>query len=168
MLGQLLCCYLDCLVRLVKLQRAIRFKFLPYVSSFIANNTAKLQQFKHDFVKKAFNKLMNNAPAKQTIENVKRRSDIRLLNDMEKAADFGWKAALCGLSRIRWPGDTAGGSSRCRGRRRAATARRVGGNWDAKAKSLYKELFSNGLSVLEYSKFKMYETCLPLTWLEYF
>ena len=72
-------------MRLVKLQRAIRFKSSPYVASYIANNTTKRQQYKHDVVKKAFYKLMNNAPYGQTIENVARHKDIRLLNDMEKA-----------------------------------------------------------------------------------
>ena len=84
-LGQLLCFYLDRGMRLVKLHRAIRFKSSPYVASFIATNTAKRQQFKHDDVKKAFYKLMNNAPYWKTIENVARGTDIRLLNDMQKA-----------------------------------------------------------------------------------
>ena len=67
-LGKLLLFYLDCGMRLVKLHRAIRFKSSPDVASYIANNTAKRQQFKHDDVKKAFDKFMNNAPNKQTIE----------------------------------------------------------------------------------------------------
>ena len=61
-LGQLLRFYLDRGIRLMKLHRAIRFKSSYYVASYIANNTAKRQQFKHDEVKKAFYKLMNNAP----------------------------------------------------------------------------------------------------------
>ena len=84
-LGQLLCLYLDRGIKLVKLHRAIRFKSSPYVARYIANNRAKLQQFKHDDVTKAFYKLMNNAPFGKTIENVARRTDIRLLNYMEKA-----------------------------------------------------------------------------------
>ena len=82
-LGQLLRFYLDRGMRLVKVHRAIRFKSSPYVASYIANNTAKRQQFKHDDVKKAFSKLMNNALYGKTIENVARQTDIRLLNDME-------------------------------------------------------------------------------------
>ena len=46
---------------------------------------AKRQQFKHDDVKKAFYKLMDNAPYGKTIENVTLGTHIRLLNDMEKA-----------------------------------------------------------------------------------
>ena len=67
------------------MHRAIRFKSSFYVASCIPNNTAKRQQFKHDDIKKAFYKLMNNAPYGKTIESVARRTDIRLLNDMEKA-----------------------------------------------------------------------------------
>ena len=72
-------------MRLRKVQCAIRFKSSAYVASYIANNTAKRQQFKHGDVQKAFYKLMNNAPYRKTIENVTRRTDIRLLNNMEKA-----------------------------------------------------------------------------------
>ena len=75
-------------MRLVKQHRAIRFKSSPYVASFIANNTAKRKQFKHDDVKKAFYQLMNNAPYGKTIKNVARLTDIRMLNDMEKTQRF--------------------------------------------------------------------------------
>ena len=73
------------------MHRAIRFKSSPYVASYIANNTAKRHQFKHDDVKKAFYKLMNNAPYGKTIENVALRKYIRLFNDMEKARKLAEK-----------------------------------------------------------------------------
>ena len=60
-LGQLLRFYLDRGMRLIKLHLAIRFKSSPYVDSNIANDTVKRQQFKHDNVKKAFYKIMDNA-----------------------------------------------------------------------------------------------------------
>ena len=63
---------------------AIRFKSSPYVASYIAKNTTKREQFKRDDVKKAFYKQINNAPYGKTIENVARRTDIRLLNDMDR------------------------------------------------------------------------------------
>ena len=84
-LGQLLRFYLDSGMRLVKVHLAIRFNSSPYVAEYIANNTEKQKQFKHDDVEKTFYKLMNNAPYGKTIENVARRTDIRLLNHMEKA-----------------------------------------------------------------------------------
>ena len=40
-LGQLLRFYLDRGMRLITVQRAIRFKTFPYVASYIANNTEK-------------------------------------------------------------------------------------------------------------------------------
>ena len=81
-LGQLLRFYLDREMKLLNVNRAIRFNSSPYVASYIANNTENRKQFKHDDVKKAFFKLMNNAPYGKTIKNVARRTDIRLLNDM--------------------------------------------------------------------------------------
>ena len=90
-IGQLLRFYLDRGMRLVKIYRAIRFNSSPYVAKYIANNTEKRKQFKHDDVMKAFNKLMNNAPYGKTIENVARRTDIKMLNDMEKARKLAEK-----------------------------------------------------------------------------
>ena len=84
-LGQLVRFYLNRGMRLVKVHHAIRFKSSPYDAGYIVNNTEKRKLFKHDNVKKAFSKLLNNAPSGKTIENVARRIDIRLLNDMEKA-----------------------------------------------------------------------------------
>ena len=85
MLEQLIRYYLDRGMKLVKIHRAIRFNSSPYVAGYIANNTEKRKQFKHDDVKKSFFKCMNNSPYGKTIENVARRTDIRLINDMEKA-----------------------------------------------------------------------------------
>ena len=90
-LGQLLAFNLDRGMSLVNVHRAIRFSSSPYVAGYIANNTAKRQHDKHDDLKKSFYKLMNNAPYGKTIENVARRSDIRLLNDMEKARKLAEK-----------------------------------------------------------------------------
>ena len=101
-LGQLLRFYLDCGLRLVKVHRAIRFKSTSYVSSYIANNTEKRKTFKHDDVKIGFYKLMNNVPYGQTIENVARRTDIRLLNDMEKCGD--WLKSRTVLTSACWMG----------------------------------------------------------------
>ena len=69
---------------LVNVHRAIRFSLSQYNAVDIANNTAKRQQYKHVDVKKSFYKLINNAPYEHTIENVARRSNICLVNDMEK------------------------------------------------------------------------------------
>ena len=52
-LGQLLRFYQDLGMKLVKVHRAIRFKYSPYFASYIANNTKNRKQFKQDDVKKA-------------------------------------------------------------------------------------------------------------------
>ena len=51
-LGQLRRVYINRGIRPIKVHRAIRFKSSPYVASYIANNTEKRKQFKHDKVKK--------------------------------------------------------------------------------------------------------------------
>ena len=78
-------------MRLVKIHRAIRFTSSPYVAGYIANNMEKQKQFKHDDVKKALDKLMNNAPYWKTIENVARRTDIKQLNDKDKTRKLAEK-----------------------------------------------------------------------------
>lgn len=78
-------------MKLVKVHRAIRFKLSLYVAGYIKNNTAKRKRFKHYNVIKAFYKLMNNTLYGKTIENVARRTDIRLLNYMEKARSIAEK-----------------------------------------------------------------------------
>ena len=69
----------------------IRIKSSPYVARYIVNNTENRKPFKHDDVKKAFYKLMNNAPFGKKIDNVARCTDIRLLNDIVKARKLAEK-----------------------------------------------------------------------------
>ena len=96
-LAQLLCFYLDRRMRLVKVHRAIFFKVFFYVASYIANNTEKRKQFNYDDVKKAFYKLINNALDGKTIKNLARRTDIRLLNYMDKARKLAVKPHFVNL-----------------------------------------------------------------------
>ena len=72
MVRQLLRFYLNRVMRLVKVHRAIRFKSSHFVASYIANNTAQRQQLEYDEVKKVYYKLMNNALYAKTTENVAR------------------------------------------------------------------------------------------------
>ena len=161
-LGQLLRFYLDCGMTLVKLHRAIRFKSLPYVASYIANNTAKRKQYKHDDVNKAVYKLMNNAPYGKTIENVARRTDIRLLNYIKKARRFA-KKPHCVDFRV-FDGQVAPPEEQVK----AATAEEqqqqeaLVGIEMRKLNHFINKPFANGFCVLEYNKLKMYKTCIPL------
>ena len=162
-LGQLLSFYLDRGLRLVKVHRAIRFKSSLYVASYIANSTEKRKQFKHDDVKKAFYKLMNNAPYKKTIEHVARCTDIRLLNDMEKARRLGEKPH-CVDFRV-FDGQVTPPEKQVE----AAAAEKqqlqeaLVGIEMWKLNHFIIKPFANGFCVLKYSKLTMYETCIPLT-----
>ena len=90
---------------LIKVHRAIRFKSSIYVASYILNNTAKRQQFKHYNVKKSFYKLRNNAPYKKTIEDVARRTDVCFPNEIKKARKLAVKphCVYSAFSMARWP-----------------------------------------------------------------
>ena len=83
--GYLLRFYIDRGIKLVQVHHAIRITASPYFEPYIDNNTQKRRQCKTDEVKRNFYKLMNNAPYGKTIENVAKRSDIRLGTEENKA-----------------------------------------------------------------------------------
>ena len=156
-LGQLLRFYLDRGMRLVKVHRAIRFNSSPYVARYIANNTEKRKQFKHDNVKKAFYKLMNNAPYGKTIENVAWRTDIRLLNDMEKARKLAEKPHCVDLRVFNGhvaPPDEQVEDAVAKEQRQQET---LVGIEMRKLNHFINKPFAHGFRVLKYSKLKMYE-----------
>ena len=144
-------------MRLVKVHRAIRFNSYPYVAGYIANNTEKRKQFKHDDVKKAFYKLMNNAPYGKTIENVARRTDIRLLNDMEKARKLAEKPHCVDFrvfdGHVAPPDEPIETAVAEEQQQQEALV----GIEMRKLNPFINKPFANGFCVLEYSKLKMYE-----------
>ena len=162
-LGQLLRFYLDRGMKLVKVHRAIRFKSSPYVASYIANNTEKRKQFKHDDVKKAFYKLMNNAPYGKTIENVARSTDIPLLNDMEKALRLAEKPH-CVDFRV-FDGQVAPPEEQVEAAvvEEQQQQEALVGIEIRKLNHFINKPFASGFCVLEYSKLKMYKICLYFT-----
>ena len=133
--GHMLCFYLDRRMKLTKIHRRIKFTANPYLEQYIDNNSNKRNQFKKYDVTKSFYKLMTNFPYGKTIENAARRSDIRLLNDPEKArklaenqlwVDFRvFDESLIGIE-----------MSKCR--------------------HFINKLFQHGFCVLEWRKYKMY------------
>ena len=154
-LGQLLRFYLDRGVKLTKVHRAIRFNSSPYVASYISNNTDKRKLFKHDDVKKSYYKLMNNVPYEKMIENAGRRSDIRLLNDMEKARRLAEKPHCVNFrvfaGQVAAPEEQVEAAAVEEQRQQEAL---VG----IKMRKLHHFIikpFANGFCVLEYSKLKM-------------
>ena len=106
---------------------------------------------------------MNNAPNGKTIENVARHTDIRLLNDMEKAQRLAEKPH-CVDFRV-FDGQVAQPEEQVE----AAAAEEqqlqeaLVGIEVRKLNHFINKPFANGFCVLEYSKLKMYETCIPLT-----
>ena len=158
--GQLLCFYLDWWIRLSKVHRAIRFKSSPYVASYISTNTVNRQQFKHDNVKKAFYKLMNNAPYGKTIENVARLTDIRLLNDMEKARKLAEKPHCVDFSvffgQVAPPEEQVEAAVAKEKQQQKALV----GIELRKLNHVINKPFTNGFCVLKYSKLNMYMICL--------
>lgn len=79
---------------LVTVHRAICFSYaicLPYINGYIAINTTKRKQFKHDNMNKAFTSCWTTRRTAKAIENVARCSDFCLLNNMEIARKLAAK-----------------------------------------------------------------------------
>ena len=82
--GQLVEHYLKRSMRFIKVYPAIKFTALAYLAGYIKNNTERRYANRDDVTKKNFYKLMNNSPYGKTIENVEKRSNIKLLTSLEK------------------------------------------------------------------------------------
>ena len=113
-------------------------------------------------MKKAFYKLMNNAPYGKTIDNVARRTDIKLLNDMEKGRKLAekphcvdFRVFACQLAPQEEQVEVAVAEEQRQQEALAEIEMR-------KLNHFINKPFANGFCVLEYSKLKMYCTCLLL------
>jgi hypothetical protein len=82
--GQLLQHYLERGMKLTKVHRGIKFTALAYMAGYIKHNTEMRFKNRDDETKKNFYKGMNLSPFGKTIENVSKRSDIRLLIDADR------------------------------------------------------------------------------------
>ena len=105
---------------------------------------------------------MNNAPYGKTIENVARRTDIRLLNHMEKARRFSEKPHCVDCRVFDPPVALPVEKVEAAEAEEQQQQEALVGNEMRKLNHFINKPFANGFCVLEYSKLKMYKTYLPL------